>query len=71
MSLYDNLDKNEDLAVKIDKTIIKNKPDAWKGDPIKERRVEMAIEETLEQENIKDDGLAKKILELAIEQKEY
>ena len=72
MSLYDNvLDKNEDLTVKIDATIIKNKPDRWKGDKIKEKRVLMAIEETLEQENIKDDELAKKVLELAIEQKEY
>ena len=71
MSLYDNLDKNEDLAVKIDKTIIKNKPDSWKGDKIKEKMVRMAIEKTLEQENIKDEELAKKILTLAIEQEGY
>ena len=71
MSLYDNLDKNEDLAVKIDEAIIKNKPDGWKGDKIKEKRVKMAIEETLEQENMKNEELVKKVLKLAIEQKEY
>ena len=71
MSLYDNLDKNEDLAVKIDKTIIKNKPDSWRGDKIKEKMVRMAIEKTLEQENIRDEELAKKILTLAIEQQGY
>ncbi len=71
MALYNNLNENEDLAVKIDETIIKNKPDGWKGVPIKEKRVEMAIEETLENENIFDKELVKKILALAIEQKEY
>lgn len=71
MALYNNLDENENLAVKIDETIIKNKPDGWKGVPIKEKRVEMAIEETLENENIFDKELVKKILALAIEQKEY
>jgi len=33
--------------------------------------VEIAIEEALNQENIYDDELVKKILKLAIEQKEY
>jgi len=65
------LDENEDLALKIDETILKNKPDGWKGDRIKEKRVEIAIEETLEQEDIFDHELVKKILALAIEQKEY
>jgi type I restriction enzyme, R subunit len=71
MALYNNLDENENLVVKIDETIIKNKPDGWKGVPIKEKIVRMAIEKTLEQENIKDDELVKKILALALEQKEY
>jgi len=71
LALYNNLDENEDLALKIDGTILKSKPDGWKGDKIKEKRVEIAIEETLEQEGIFDHELVKKILALAIEQKEY
>lgn len=71
MAFYNNLNSNEELAVKIDEAIIKNKPDAWKGHPIKEKRVKIAIEETLKQQNIEDDSLSKMILVLAIEQKEY
>ncbi len=71
MTLYNNLENNEELAIKLDETIIKNKPDGWKGDRIKERMVEIAIDETLKQENIHNDELVKKILKLAIEQKEY
>lgn len=71
MTLYNNLNNNEELAIKLDEAIIKNKPDRWKGDRIKERMVKIAIEEALKQENIEDGELAKKVLELAIEQKEY
>jgi len=71
MTLYNNLNNNEELAIKLDEAIIKNKPDRWKGDRIKERMVKEAIEEALKQENIEDDELAKKVLELAKEQKEY
>jgi type I restriction enzyme, R subunit len=71
MTLYDNLDNNEELAIKLDEAIVKNKPDGWKGDTIKERMVKIAIEEVLGQENINDEELAKMILGLAREQKEY
>jgi len=71
MTLYNNLNNNEELAIKLDEAIIKNKPDGWKGDPIKETMVKNAIEEALKQENIEDDDLVKKILKLAIAQKEY
>ena len=71
MTLYNNLNNNEELAIKLDEAIIKNKPDGWKGDRIKERMVKNAIEEILKQENIEDDEIVKKVLALAIEQKEY
>jgi len=71
MTLYNNLNNNEELAIKLDEAIIKNKPDGWKGDRIKERMVKNAIEEALKQENIEDDETVKKVLELAIEQREY
>ena len=71
MALYNNLDNDEELAIKLDEAIIKNKPDGWKGVRIKEEMVENAIEEVLKQENRENKELVKKILKLAIEQKDY
>lgn len=71
MTLYNNLNNNEELAIKLDEAIIKNKPDGWKGDRIKERMVRNAIEEALKEDNIEDDDIVEKVLALAIEQKEY
>ena len=71
MTLYNNLNNNEELAIKLDEEIIKNKPDGWKGDRIKERMVRNAIEEALKEENIEDNEIVEKVLALAIEQKEY
>ena len=46
-ALFNNLDKNEHLALKIHKTILEVKPDGWKGDPIKENRIKSALFEIL------------------------
>jgi len=71
LALYNNLDEKEDLALKIDETILRNKPDRWKGDKIKEKRLEIAVRETLAREGIYDEELVKKIMDLAREQQEY
>jgi len=47
-ALYDNLEENEDLALKIDKEIIKIKKDNWRGDRIKEREIKNAIRKCIE-----------------------
>ncbi|MDC0329321.1 HsdR family type I site-specific deoxyribonuclease [Nitrosopumilus sp.] len=69
--LYNNLENNENLVVKLDESILKNKPEGWKGNMIKEKMVKQIIEETLKQENIDDPDLVQKILDLAINQDEY
>ena len=72
MALYDNLNKNKKLAIKIDVAIIKNKPDGWKGNQIKEKMVRIhGIENVLKEQNIEDDTLVDKILDLARNQDGY
>ncbi len=70
--LYRNLENDEKLSLSIDDAIISNKRDDWKGHPIKERKVFLAIKEVLKNNN-KDDGdeQVKKILDLARNQDDY
>jgi len=70
-SLYNNLEKNEELALALDDSIINSKPDGWKGNRIKKRTVYLAIKKTLKKFKMDDDKLAKDILKLAKEQNEY
>lgn len=65
-ALYDNLDKNEELAIKIDAEIRAVKPDNWRGTKIKMRVVENAIRKF-----IKDEDMVKKIFEIVKNQGEY
>ncbi|MBU6197737.1 MAG: hypothetical protein KGO93_09260, partial [Cyanobacteria bacterium REEB446] len=46
-ALFNNLGKNEHLALKIHEKILEIKPDGWKGDPIKENRIKSALFEIL------------------------
>src|SRR5947207_12148099 len=65
-ALYDNLGKNEQLAITLDAKIQQTKKDGWRGNKIKEREVRYAIYEVL-----KDDTLTNQILELVKNQDEY
>jgi type I restriction enzyme, R subunit len=65
-ALYDNLGKNEKLAVALDDAIQRKKKDGWRGNRIKEREVRYAIYEVL-----KDEVLTNGILELVKNQDEY
>lgn len=69
--LYENLDNNESLTLAVDEAILSNKPDGWRGNKIKEKKVLLAIKEALRNNNIDDDELAKTILELARRQNDY
>jgi type I restriction enzyme, R subunit len=42
-ALYDNLNKDEALAIAIDNEVRRTKKDAWRGNPIKEKEVRNAI----------------------------
>jgi type I restriction enzyme R subunit len=66
-SLYDNLDKDEELALRLDTAIRAVKKDGWRGNRFKEREVRAAIKSTLNG----DDSILNKIFELAKAQREY
>lgn len=70
-ALYDNLDNNEKAALKVDEAILKNKPDDWRGNIIKEREVKLAIKRALEECNIHDDDQVERALALARNQDDY
>jgi type I restriction enzyme R subunit len=69
-ALYDNLNKNDQLAIELDNKIRKTKKDAWKGHPIKEKGVKYVIEETLQKFEVKEPD-ADYILNIARNQGEY
>ena len=65
-ALYDNLGKDEQLAITLDAKIQQTKKDGWRGNRIKEREVRYAILDIL-----KDETLTNEILELVKNQDEY
>jgi type I restriction enzyme R subunit len=65
-ALYDNLEKDEDLAIAIDREIQYVKKDNWIGNKIKEREVKIAIAK-----HINDPAKVNEILEIVKNQKEY
>ena len=65
-ALYDNLGKDEQLAITVDAAIQRTKKDGWRGNKIKEREVRYAIQKVLQ-----DETLAKQIFELVKNQNEY
>ncbi|ERT07342.1 type I site-specific deoxyribonuclease, HsdR family protein [Lyngbya aestuarii BL J] len=46
-SLYDNLGKDEDLAIRVDKTILSTKKESWIGNRFKEREIKNAIKKII------------------------
>lgn len=66
-ALYDNLDKDEQLAIRVDAAIRAVKKDGWRGNRFKEREVRGAIKSTLDGA----DGAINKIFEIAKAQREY
>jgi type I restriction enzyme R subunit len=66
-ALYDNLGKDEDLAVRVDTAIREIKKDGWRGNRFKEREVRGAIKSVLG-DNV---GLVNAIFAIAEKQREY
>lgn len=66
-ALYDNLDKDEQLAIRVDTAIRGVKKDGWRGNRFKEREVRGAIKSALDG----NDGFLNKIFEIAKAQREY
>lgn len=65
-SLYDNLDKNEDLAIKIDNEIKNIKKDDWRENKFKMREVRNAVSKFID-----SDQDIERIFDLVQKQKEY
>jgi type I restriction enzyme, R subunit len=65
-ALYDNLGKNEQLALAVDEIIRRTKRDDWRGSKIKEKEVYYAIRDVL-----KDETRTNQILEIVKHQDEY
>ncbi len=70
-ALHDNLDNNEEVTLKVNDAILKNKPDAWRGHRIKERTVRLAIKRALAECGLKDMDTIEMVLDLARKQKDY
>ncbi len=66
-ALYDNLGKDENLAIEVDKIVRATKKDGFRGNRFKEREIELAIRSVLSV----TDYDAKQILELVKNQSEY
>ncbi|GAA8469563.1 HsdR family type I site-specific deoxyribonuclease [Helicobacter pylori] len=62
-TLYDNLDENEALALKIDACIRGNKKDGWVGHNQKEKNLKIALRKTIKNESLLENtfNLAKHI----------
>lgn len=69
-NLYDNLGKNEELAIKLDEKILKTKKADWKDHKIKTREVYNAVAEFMEEYQVKDVTV-EYIFELIKNQKDY
>jgi type I restriction enzyme, R subunit len=65
-ALYDNLNKNEAVAIALDAEIISVKKDSWRGDRIKEREVRNAI-----RKHVIYAAEVERIFELVKNQSEY
>lgn len=65
-ALFDNLNKNEDLAIALDAEICLTKKDGWRGNKIKEREVKNAI-----RIHVSDDAEVERVFELVKNQSEY
>jgi len=70
-SFYDNLGKDEGLAVELDYEILSERKDSWRGVTIKEREVKYAIKRVLEKHGITSTEIVERIFELAKNQREY
>ncbi len=66
-ALYDNLEKDEVLALAIDTAVRKNRQDDWRGNSFKVKRVRLAIKDEVGG----DEARADQILELVKRQNEY
>ena len=66
-ALYDNLGKDDRLALEVDKAVLASRQDEWRGNPFKIKMLRRAIKAALGD----DETLTERILELVKNQHEY
>jgi len=65
-ALYDNLGKDEDLALAVDYAVLSTKRDDWRGHKVKEKEVRYAVKLALN-----DDALTDTVFDLVKNQNDY
>lgn len=65
-ALYDNLGKDEDLALAVDYAVLTSKKDGWRGHKVKQKEVRYAVKRVLKEEQLTDE-----IFELVKSQSDY
>ncbi|MCD4743830.1 MAG: type I restriction endonuclease subunit R [Desulfobacteraceae bacterium] len=70
-ALYDNLDKNEDLANKLDRKIMTTKKDSWRDYKIRSRQVHNAIQEVVSEYGITEGEEISRIFDIVKNQRDY
>lgn len=65
-ALYNNLEKNEALAVQVHHKILEVRPDSWRGNEPREKTIKQALYEIL-----KDIGEVERLFSIIKEQREY
>jgi type I restriction enzyme R subunit len=70
-ALYDNLDKNEELANKLDEKIMTTKKDSWREYKIRLRQVRNVIKDVLKEYGITEEEEISRIFDIVKNQKDY
>lgn len=70
-ALYDNLNKNEEVALALDSAITQTKKDGWRDSPIKLKEVSKAISRTLKQHGVLAEDEIDRIVEIVKKQSDY
>jgi type I restriction enzyme R subunit len=70
-AFYDNLGKNEPVTLSLHESITKYKPDGWRNNKIKRKRVRKVIENVLKEYGIDDEDEIDRIYNLVKNQHEY
>ncbi len=70
-NLYDNLEKNETLAIELDHRILTTKKDGWRDHRIKAKEVRLAISEILKKYGKDDEQELHRIFDIVKNQSDY
>lgn len=70
-ALFDNLSKNEALAIELDQKILSTKKDGWRDNIQKSKAVRNAIATVLKERGIIDDSEVHRIFDLVKNQRDY